>query len=104
MAATVARGAHTTMNTMQIKPMLRKAYHSKSSCADMVSDVVKVNGEEVKNQKRFPGDRRDGDWWVPDHRTGIYYPKGQEKVMEDVPLGAGKDFGVNWFSTHDEFI
>ncbi|PSR96811.1 Actin cytoskeleton-regulatory complex protein [Actinidia chinensis var. chinensis] len=102
MATTVARGSQT-VNSMYIKPMLRKAYHKKGSCADVVSDAVKLNGEEVKN-KNLAGDHRDGDWWVPDHRTGIYYPKGQEKVIENVPLGAGKDFRINWFSNNEDFI
>ncbi|KAA8542027.1 hypothetical protein F0562_023179 [Nyssa sinensis] len=97
MAAAVGRGAQT-MNSMGIKPMLRKAYHRKSSSPD-IGDTFKLNGEEVKN-KGIAGDR-DNSWWVPDDRTGIYYPKGQEKIMVDVPPGAGKDFGVNWFSNND---
>ena len=32
--------------------------------------------------------------WVPHERTGIYYPKGHEKVFDDVPP---IDFEVNWF-------
>nr|XP_027102495.1 uncharacterized protein LOC113723714 [Coffea arabica] len=27
-------------------------------------------------------------WWVPHPRSGIYYPQGHERVMEDVPNGA----------------
>ncbi|CAM8894915.1 unnamed protein product [Rhodiola kirilowii] len=26
--------------------------------------------------------------WVPHARTGIYFPQGHERVMEDVPIGA----------------
>ncbi|GFP90032.1 hypothetical protein PHJA_001147000 [Phtheirospermum japonicum] len=75
--------------------MLRKAYHRKSgSPPELASDTTKLNGEEVK-QTRAAG---DATWWVRDDRTGIYYPKGQEKVMEDVPQGAGKEYGtINWF-------
>lgn len=31
-----------------------------------------------------------GSWWVPHNRTGIYYPIGQERVMENVPIEAAK--------------
>ncbi|KAE9453658.1 hypothetical protein C3L33_14428, partial [Rhododendron williamsianum] len=105
MATTFGRGAQN-MNSMYIKPMLRKAYHKKGSCGD--STTTKMNREEVKNKSNtMAGDqgRGDGDcWWVPDHRTGIFYPKGQEKVIEDVPVGAGKDFRVNWFTNNEDFI
>lgn len=48
---------------------------------------------------------QDDSWWVPDDRTGIFYPKGQEKVIEDVPSAAGRDFGaVNWFSNHEDYL
>ncbi|KAL7099508.1 hypothetical protein ACP275_09G088300 [Erythranthe tilingii] len=101
-SAAAGRGAQT-MNSIYFKPMLRKAYHKKSGSPDMVSDTVKLNGEEVKQKATVSiagagAGNGDGTWWVRDDRTGIYYPKGQEKVIEDVPQGAGKDFGaVNWF-------
>ncbi|CAK9163217.1 unnamed protein product [Ilex paraguariensis] len=94
MAAAVGRGSQT-MSSFCFKPMLRKAYHRKSNSTDMISDTVKVNGEEVKT-KTAAGDH-GGSWWIPDDRTGIYCPKGQEKVLADVPLGAGKDSGVHYF-------
>lgn len=66
-----------------------------------------MNGEEVKSKSNVAGDqgRVDGDcWWIPDNRTGIFYPKGQEKVIEEVPAGAAKDFRVNWFTNNEDFI
>lgn len=42
------------------------------------------------------------NWWVRDGRTGIYYPMGQEKVMDGIPTAAGKDISaVHWFSYND---
>lgn len=35
--------------------------------------------------------------WVPHPRTGIYFPKGQERVMEDVPDGAASLVQTHWF-------
>ncbi|PIN16194.1 hypothetical protein CDL12_11164 [Handroanthus impetiginosus] len=85
-----------------MRPMLWKAYHRKNGCPDMASDTMKLNGEEVKHSRATIGGgggvNDDATWWVRDDRTGIYYPKGQEKVIEDVPPEAGKNFGtINWF-------
>lgn len=83
--------------------MLRKAFHRKSDSADkMISDTTKLNGEEMKNKNMIPNpNNKDSNWWIPDERTGIFYPQGQEKVMADVPPSAGKDFErIHWFSNH----
>ncbi|KAJ1265496.1 hypothetical protein BS78_08G080400 [Paspalum vaginatum] len=37
--------------------------------------------------------------WVPHPRTGIYYPKGFEWVMDDVPSGAASFQPSYWFRT-----
>ncbi|KAF5760310.1 putative Late embryogenesis abundant protein, LEA_3 subgroup [Helianthus annuus] len=40
--------------------------------------------------------------WIPHPRTGIYYPKGQEWVMRDVPVDAAR-FDYNyWFRNGDD--
>ncbi|XP_071901700.1 uncharacterized protein [Coffea arabica] len=101
MATSASRGAQT-VNSMYFKPTLRKAFHRKSN----PPDTAKLNGEEMKGKKKkssVVGNNHDGNWWVPDDRTGIFYPKGQEKVMEDVPSGAAaKDTeAINWFHNHD---
>ncbi|KAG8379616.1 hypothetical protein BUALT_Bualt07G0107300 [Buddleja alternifolia] len=97
-SAAAGRGAQT-VNSTYFKPMLRKAYHRKSGSPDMISDTMKLNGEEVKHKSTTStAGNGDANWWVRDDRTRIYYPKGHEKVIEDVPQGAGKDFGaINWF-------
>ncbi|KAL2554849.1 hypothetical protein Fot_08468 [Forsythia ovata] len=102
MAATATSRGAQTMNSMYFKPMLRKAYHRKSS--DIVSDTIKLNRDEKKNKNMVAGNC-DATCWIPDDRTGIYYPKGQEKIMEDVPRDAGRNFGaINWFSNHEDCI
>ena len=65
---------------------------------------MKLEAEEVK--KKSMGGNPDGSCWFPHDRTGIYYPKGQEKVMEDVPAVAGKDTGINWFTrdSSDQYV
>ncbi|XP_022716540.1 uncharacterized protein LOC111275423 [Durio zibethinus] len=95
MARTFTRGAHT-MNSIFSKPTIRKHYSKGNSCADTIRDSMKVEAEEVK--KKSMAANHDGSCWVPHDRTGIYYPKGQEKVMEDVPAEAVKETGINWFA------
>ncbi|KAK6787546.1 hypothetical protein RDI58_016071 [Solanum bulbocastanum] len=100
--AAAGRGAQS-MNLMSIKPILRKAYHRKSTSPEMITDTIKLNGED--QVKSVMKNNHDDSWWVPDDRTGIFYPKGQQKVIEDVPSTAAKDFGaVNWFSNHEDYL
>ncbi|XP_047052675.1 uncharacterized protein LOC124658370 [Lolium rigidum] len=39
--------------------------------------------------------------WVPDPRTGIYYPRGFEWVMEDVPKSAASFQQTYWHRSGD---
>jgi hypothetical protein len=82
--------------------MFRKTFHKKSSSPDMIRDTMKLEGEEVKKTSHDIGHSDSTYVWIPHDRTGIYYPKGQEKVMEDVPPAAVKDVGVNWFSYNED--
>ncbi|KAK4838063.1 hypothetical protein QYF36_010667 [Acer negundo] len=104
MNTSLSRGA-PTFNSVLFKPMMRKSYHKKGG-GDMIhgettTTTVKSNAEGPM-KKSMVGSENDGNKiWVPDDRTGIYYPKGHEKVMEDVPVGAAKHtHGVNWFSNN----
>ncbi|CAL4899068.1 unnamed protein product [Urochloa decumbens] len=63
---------------------------------------------EIKNKRRINLARRlepaeaksaETSLWVPHPRTGIYYPKGFEWVMEDVPSGAASFRQSFWFRT-----
>ncbi|KAL4335895.1 hypothetical protein GQ457_07G032780 [Hibiscus cannabinus] len=93
MAAT--RGA-PSMNSLFFKPMIRKYCTKGGSSADTLREPMRMEAEEVK-RKTTAG--HDGSCcWVPHDRTGIYYPKGHEKVMADVPAHATKDSGIHWFS------
>ncbi|KAE9611703.1 hypothetical protein Lal_00011479 [Lupinus albus] len=40
-------------------------------------------------------------FWVPHPRTGIYFPKGHEWVMDDVPEGAASFTQNYWFRNVD---
>uniref|UniRef100_A0A803QNJ0 Late embryogenesis abundant protein n=1 Tax=Cannabis sativa TaxID=3483 RepID=A0A803QNJ0_CANSA len=105
-SSALTRGSHT-INSMvlNLKPFGRKASYHKNS----IRETMKMEKEEVSNVRHINGghdhdhcdevSKNDGNEWIPDVRTGIYYPKGHEKVMEDVPPKAGKD--INWMSYSD---
>lgn len=76
------------------RPVTQKTYHSKSSSFDKARKLDKEEANRVRENS--------GNCWVRDARTGIYYPKGQEKVMDGIPATSGKDTsGVHWFSYND---
>lgn len=77
------------------RPALRKAYHKKSGGSDT---TTRLNHDEATNKNLHTKAPQETDVWIPDSRTGIYYPKGQEKVIEGVPAHAAKDYTVNWFN------
>ncbi|KAF2294572.1 hypothetical protein P3X46_013766 [Hevea brasiliensis] len=43
----------------------------------------------------------DGSCWVPHPRTGIYVPKGHERVMDDVPESAASFNQTYWLRNVD---
>ena len=92
------------------RPLLRKSIHKKSASHDIVREMVKIDGAsvreaEMKTMRGFSVTRETSSSsessWIPHEVTGIYYPKGQEKVMQDVPpppAGSHAEELVNWFS------
>ncbi|MCD9642579.1 hypothetical protein HAX54_029453 [Datura stramonium] len=54
----------------------------------------KEEEEEVEEIKK-------GRWWVPHARTGIYFPIGQERVMDDIPNGAASLPQTYWLRSED---
>ncbi|KAG2704680.1 hypothetical protein I3760_05G015500 [Carya illinoinensis] len=53
----------------------------------------KLAGNAVVNDVKMD----ESPYWVPHPRTGIYFPKGHESVMDDVPEGAAS---LNQFQTY----
>ncbi|KAM5549548.1 hypothetical protein ABKV19_000798 [Rosa sericea] len=55
-----------------------------------LSGTAEGSSRKKKSHER-PEMESSSSWsssWVPDPRTGIYFPKGHERVMDDVPKGA----------------
>ncbi|KAF8400325.1 hypothetical protein HHK36_013622 [Tetracentron sinense] len=97
MVRALARGAQS-LNSKFLKAMMWKSYHRKSTSSELMNVSVRWNSEERKERDI------DGTCWIPHNRTGIYYPKGHETVMEDIPIGAAKIMEVHWFSCSEDAI
>ncbi|KAL1831652.1 hypothetical protein ACET3Z_001303 [Daucus carota] len=46
-------------------------------------------------------DENARSYWIPDPRTGIYVPKGRERVVEDVPENAASFQRTYWLRNVD---
>lgn len=64
---------------------------ARASAAESSGEISKSGGGRVE----------DSAWWVPHPRTGIYFPKGHEWVMEDVPEDAARLNQTFWFRNVD---
>ncbi|KAL9141459.1 hypothetical protein ABFS82_14G104900 [Erythranthe guttata] len=61
------------------------------------------NGEEV-TAAAGGGERAEKTaerWWMPHPRTGIYFPPGQEWVMDGIPNGAASFDCTFWLRSID---
>ncbi|KAJ0982098.1 hypothetical protein J5N97_010353 [Dioscorea zingiberensis] len=55
-----------------------------------------MNGMKEKEREKECRSSESG-WWMPHPRTGIYYPKGCERVMDGIPEGAATFQQAYWF-------
>ncbi|KAF6138460.1 hypothetical protein GIB67_022494 [Kingdonia uniflora] len=94
MVGAIARGIQS-LHSKFIKFVHGKAYHRESSTSSGELKKVAVMAEEEEDYS----DIHVGTTiWVPHDRTRMYYPKGQEKVVDEVPNGASKLSEIHWFS------
>ncbi|KAL6531767.1 hypothetical protein OROMI_028130 [Orobanche minor] len=64
-----------------------------------MSKLARQNDHRERTDKQSPEDRRS--CWMPHSRTGIYFPIGQERVMDDVPNGAASFDCTLWSRSID---
>ncbi|PSS02656.1 CRS2-associated factor 2 like [Actinidia chinensis var. chinensis] len=66
---------------------------------------AQANSDLRANQHRTPINvcetQNDPSCWVPHPRTGIYFPLGHDRVMDDVPDGAASFDQTYWMRTVD---
>lgn len=61
---------------------------------------VELFKHEVQHQNK-EYEVPEESYWIPHPRTGIYYPKGHEWVMKDVPDGAATFANNYWLRNSD---
>lgn len=79
-------GGSRTLHESRWQHNQRTKLH-KGSSADRDDEEVGKREVEI---------REGPSCWVPHYRTGIYYPRGHERVMDDIPEGAAS-FGETSF-------
>lgn len=90
------------VNTLKLTMELSSCREAKPARRGVMSKVAGAPGKS--RGKADVGDHKgDGSSssWVPHPRTGIYFPKGQDHVLEDVPEGAASFGQTYWFRTED---
>ncbi|KAI3873470.1 hypothetical protein MKW98_008122 [Papaver atlanticum] len=100
MVGSFVRGAQS-INCKILKAVRRKSYHKESSPQIVLGKSQEGDDHGSMSSYHLHGDGEDESTtrWVPDSRTGIYYPQGHEKVIEDIPVGAAKKIDkAQWFS------
>ncbi|KAK9287484.1 hypothetical protein L1049_015905 [Liquidambar formosana] len=69
-----------------------------------MSKLASINHQQGKSKRSTDDDKRDQNqrpFWVPHPRTGIYFPKGHDWVMDDVPDGAASFDQTHWLRNVD---
>lgn len=71
-----------------------------------ISILWRLRENTEKKDERWKKEKEEdditkGEWWVPHPRTGIYFPIGQERVMDDIPNGAASLPQTYWLRNED---
>ncbi|KAI3815276.1 hypothetical protein L1987_14938 [Smallanthus sonchifolius] len=69
-------------------------------CYDDEHEVQSFEHKVHPQDKKYK--EHEESCWIPHSRTGIYYPKGHEWVMKDVPDGAARFDYTYWFRNGDD--
>ncbi|KAL3651729.1 hypothetical protein CASFOL_004731 [Castilleja foliolosa] len=98
----MARNGIKNATMLLIKPISVRGY----AIGRCISKLARKNNHHENTDKvladergQSPEDRRSS--WIPDPRTGIYFPVGQEWVMDDVPNGAASFDCSFWLRSID---
>lgn len=60
-----------------------------------------MRGREGKDSDKDQRRGLESTLWIPHPRTGIYYPKGHERVMDDIPKGAASFKQPYWLRSSE---
>ncbi|KAJ3673937.1 hypothetical protein LUZ60_005929 [Juncus effusus] len=79
--------------------MRRSAFQQSSLFFREVNQKQNLNriSEDISGMKGKCSKISECAFWLPHPRTGIYYPRGYEWVMDDVPVGASSFSESYWY-------
>ncbi|KAL3730338.1 hypothetical protein ACJRO7_027359 [Eucalyptus globulus] len=88
--------AATVVNT---KLLLLKQAKRDRRCTSALTMTKKLEKSKPQMSGGDQVDEPDEDrqCWVPHPRTGIYVPRGQERVVDNIPEGAASSCQAFWF-------
>ncbi|RDX95366.1 hypothetical protein CR513_22131 [Mucuna pruriens] len=81
--------------------LLGVAKRAKSGLSKFSGTAQPAAAESSEGVSKSGGRIDDSSWWVPHPRTGIFFPKGHEWVMNDVPEDAARFSQTCWFRNID---
>ncbi|KAL3843869.1 hypothetical protein ACJIZ3_001272 [Penstemon smallii] len=84
----------TEQRSMQVNKRLMR------NLVELSPRIRSTKLEEMEEDGRRLDDL-PGSCWVPHPRSGIYFPKGQDWVMEDIPNGAASFDRTFWLRNVD---
>ncbi|XP_047172312.1 uncharacterized protein LOC124840313 [Vigna umbellata] len=93
----MVRGGITKSNLLLLGGAKRAKSGRNKFSGTAQASTAESSAEVSKTGRRI----EDSSWWVPHPRTGIYFPKGHEWVMEDVPEDAARLNQIFWFRNVD---
>ncbi|KAL6964088.1 hypothetical protein U1Q18_035144 [Sarracenia purpurea var. burkii] len=67
----------------------------------MSTNLAEKNDSTRKKKRETDEKRDDPSFWMPHHRTRIYFPVGHDRVMEDVPDDAASFDQTHWLRSVD---
>ncbi|KAK7357618.1 hypothetical protein VNO80_16913 [Phaseolus coccineus] len=97
----MVRGGITKSNLLLLGFNCRGAKRAKSGLSKFSGTAQAAAAERSGEVSKSGGKIEDSSWWVPHPRTGIYFPKGHEWVMDDVPEDAARLNQTFWFRNVD---
>lgn len=72
-----------------------------SRLAGIMQQQEKYAEQEINTDDIGEDEMKKLPLWIPHPRTGIYFPKGHERVMDDIPEGAASPAETCWFRSID---
>nr|XP_009770747.1 PREDICTED: uncharacterized protein LOC104221381 [Nicotiana sylvestris]XP_016473842.1 PREDICTED: uncharacterized protein LOC107795680 [Nicotiana tabacum] len=79
-------------------PQIRLQLHEVGRRMSKLAGVEERYGSELQEKEKK---KKKSSCWVPHPRTGIYFPQGHERVIDDIPNGAAPLTQTYWLRSED---